>query len=108
MRVENVAIQTPVSITPSFTTPKIELTHAGFVAVQAVATGTAPTGTLTVLGSCDGVNFGTVSGVSPLSVSAVGTSILNLGDVGYKFIQLSWAFTSGTGTIALTVNAKGF
>lgn len=74
-------------------------------AVQAVFTGSNVAGTFSLNYSVDGVNFLALSGKST-SISSSGGTILGDSAAYYPWVQISWAYSSGTGNITVTLAAK--
>lgn len=72
-------------------------------AVQAVWSGT-PTGTIIVEASLNGSTFAQIA--SQALAGAAGNYFLNVPDVYYTTVQVRYAFTSGTGTLNVTVSTK--
>jgi hypothetical protein len=83
--------------------------------IQAVFTG-APVGSLQLQGSNDPgpnasyttlptnwANVGTAT-----AISAAGVYIINMPDIYYNWVRVIYTPTSGTGTLTLLFNAKGF
>ena len=81
--------------------------------------GGSPTGTLKLQASVDeghdpGTGLDDVSGLSTWvdiddasqAITTDGTVMINLTDIGYRWIRAVWTRTSGTGTLAVRVNAK--
>lgn len=66
----------------------------------------APVGTSTVLGSNNGTTFTTIAGSSG-TVNGAGSGMYNIGACGYKYIQVHYAASSGSGSMVVTIEAKG-
>lgn len=76
-------------------------------AIQFTYSGTAPVGTLAVGVSNDGINFDyTLLGAAKATSGNSGTIIIKDSDIGYKFVQALYTFTSGTGTLNAIINGK--
>lgn len=82
-------------------------------AVHSIWSGT-PTGTLKLQASCDNVdepsqvtNWEDISGASTAIAGASGSALWNVVNIGYKWLRLSYVFSSGTGTLNSTYNGKG-
>lgn len=74
--------------------------------IAAVITG-SPVGSLQVKGSNDNINFGNVPGSQfTMAISAAGTFLLSDTLPAYSYVQLVYTFTSGTGAISASINAK--
>lgn len=84
-------------------------------AIQALLTG-APVGSIQLQGSNDPgpnasytaapVNWSNVG--SPTAVSAAGVYLINMPDTYYNWVRAIYTPSSGTGTVAILFNAKGF
>ena len=70
--------------------------------VQCTVTG-SPVGTITIEGSNDGVNFGTIL----THATTVATTFIDSFQPGYCYIQVRYTSTSGTGTLTVLISAKG-
>ena|SRR3984957_17916264 len=104
----------------SQTSESVNLNYRYGIAIQAVLTGT-PVGTLSLQGSCDFgapnnpqaggnnqvVNWTDISG-SASPVTGAGTASWNYQGAFYKWIRLIYTSSSGTGTITVRSNSKGF
>jgi hypothetical protein len=98
----------------------VNLNYRYGVAIQAVFTGT-PVGMANLQGSCDEgarnqqqaggndqvVNWTDITG-SYATVSGAGTASWNFQGSFYKWIRLVYISSSGTGTITVRANSKGF
>ena len=98
----------------------VNLNYRYGVAIQAVFTG-SPVGMASLQGSCDYgatnnpqaggndqvVNWTDISG-SVAVISGVGTASWNFQGSFYKWIRLIYTATSGSGTIIVRANSKGF
>lgn len=121
MRSLNEALLTNQDASVSFVTPATSLEYQLGVSFQVVITGT-PVGTLDLQGSND---FGTVKPAGPdqgnpgvvnwtdianssAAVSGAGTVTWNFNGVFYKWIRVNYIAVSGTGTMTIRVNTKGF
>lgn len=103
------------SITPSFNGPAIDTSQILQISLQAIVTGSSPTGTIKIQASNDicttanlpaasftPTNWTDISGAT-VSYSAVGAVIIPKLDLCYRFIRIVNTFTSGTGTVAVNV-----
>lgn len=94
------------------TTAAIDVRSFPYAAMQAVWTG-SPTGTFTVEGSIDNVQnpsqvtnwFDTGTTVNSPGGSADST-LINLQGVGFAWLRLKYAFSSGTGSLDILMFAK--
>lgn len=77
--------------------------EAGLLSVQHVWTGT-PTGNIITEASNDGTNFSTVN--TQAAGGVAGNSIYTESRVGYKFVRVRYAFTSGSGSLTSIINTK--
>lgn len=98
--------------------------------IQAVISGgAAPTGTLSLEGSCDslddpnqipGLRGTSIEGLplasamnwtpianSSQAVANNGNWVWNVADAGYEWVRLKWVFASGTGTLSARFKGKG-
>lgn len=67
-------------------------------------TGTSPVGSIDVLGSNDGINFVSV-GTIPVAGNT-GLDLFNVFGAAYKYVQVAYTFTSGTGSLNILLSAK--
>lgn len=105
----------------SFQTQAIDLDQKFGYSIQAAITGTI-TGTMNLQGSDD---FGTIQPGGPdngapgvtnwsditgssTSIAGAGSAIWNAEGVFYKWVRVNYVATSGTGTITIRINTKGF
>lgn len=72
-------------------------------AVQEVYTGTAPTGTIIVEGSNDGVNFNTVDSNA---IVLAGSKMVRISPLEFVYLRVSYTRTSGTGTLTVNISGK--
>lgn len=89
-----------------------DLNQMAMYAVQAVYSGN-PTGTILLQASCDPVslssqvvNWTTIAN-SSVSISSAGSSSWNYSLIGYRWVQVVYTFSSGSGTLNVSLNAKG-
>lgn len=75
------------------------------LAVQEVYTGTAPTGTILVEGSNDGVNFSTLDSNA---ITAGGSKLVRVSPVEFVYLRVSYTRTSGTGTLTVYISSKTY
>jgi len=99
----NTQISNAVSLGSSFNSSTVDISEVIGYAVQLTYTGT-PTGSLTINASNDGTNFFTVATVT-LTGSA-GTNVQNFTQAHYKYVRISYTFTSGAGTLTAYVSGK--
>jgi hypothetical protein len=106
MRLETATLANAQSTAANFNSAVAAILHMGFAALQIITTGT-PSGVVKLQGSNDGVNFGDL-GIASTTITTAGVQpMLLLPNIGYAYIQAVWT-GSGTGTITLVLNAKGF
>lgn len=116
MRVNNEILfdKTTMGGTTKVTSKVINLSHIYTYALQYVAAGSVASGSLQVQGSCDmgineqgdGVtNWANID--SAVSISTLGTAIINKDAVGWKWLRVEYTPASGNGTFTLIVNCKG-
>jgi hypothetical protein len=87
-----------IDITSGVTTSSslVDVSDCTALAIQAVWSGTSPSGTVTIEASLDGVNFSTY-GASSISVTgASGSGVVNSGPIGFPFVRATFTYTSGT------------
>ena len=89
------------------TSQTIDLSSYYLASIQATVTGASAAGTASLYGSDDNTNFTKVSG-SDATISGAGNGTWNIGQVGYRYIQVRFAFSSGTGTMVLELFGKGY
>ena len=75
-------------------------------AIQSVWTGfnSDSSARIVTQGSNDGVNWTQVDSVTPSG--ATGSYLLNVEKAGYRFVQVSYTQSSGTGTLTTTISGK--
>lgn len=81
----------------------IDLSLIDCTGLETTWTGT-PTGVISVLGSCSGINFYALSGFSPAITQPAGSDgggLINLADYGFKYILLQYVNTSGSGSLTV-------
>jgi hypothetical protein len=107
IHVFNEPIYSAQALTSSSTSLSQNLDTVRSYCIASVITG-SPVGTLQVMGSNDGVNFGNVPGSQfTVAISAAGTYLISDPSPDYSYVQLAYTFTSGTGSITSLINAKG-
>ena len=112
MRFLTEQIITNAAMTQSLTSSVVDLNQMIVFAVQAVYSG-SPSGTLSLQASCDNVpsanqvvNWTTIAN-SAVNITTAGSSSWNYSLVGYRWVQAIYTFSSGSGTLNITLNAKG-
>lgn len=95
------------SMGANYTSPAFKLDQVMMFSIEATWTGT-PTGNISLQASNDGVNYYQISGTSQATGGAAGGFLWNVSNAGYLYVQLYYAFTSGTGTLNATGTSKGF
>ena len=88
------------------TTEPVVLDHIQVCAIQAVFTG-APVGALKLQANVGGPTWTDVDG-STAAVAAAGNFMWNLSAAGFNSVRVVYTKTSGTGTMTVRVNGKGF
>lgn len=120
MRVVNEALLSAADASVSQTSAPAIVDHAWGYAIQAVITGTAA-GTLKLQGSCDAgpnanfqaandpyvVNWTDIANSSQ-PVTGAGTVAYDVVKSAYPWVRVVYTASSGTGTISVRFNAKGF
>ena len=88
------------------------LSYWGAAASCIVTSGTTPTGTLTMNGSVDNINFTPLKKSDntnlTLPVSGDGTYIFDITQTSVKYLQVTYTPVSGGGTLNITVYPKGY
>ncbi len=116
MRVNNDILfdKTTMGGTTKVISKVISLEHIYTYALQWVTAGSAAAGSFQVYGSCDmginaqgdGVtNWAAIN--SAVTLSTIGTAIINQDAVGWKWLKVEYTPASGTGTLTLMINTKG-
>lgn len=109
MRVLNDALSEAQAGATSFDSTAIEVGHIAFAALQAQWTGTVA-GTLQVQASCDPAaptNWNDLSGKSLTPSGSAGSGLVELANMGYRWLRVTWTRTGGSGAITLRLNGKG-
>lgn len=120
MKIENISL-TALTLDTSANSEAFYIGHMALFAAQMVVTGAAPTGTFKVQVSCDaGAPNATTKTQQTLAVTnwfdvpsatsaitTTGTYGINVVDSGACWARVVWTSTSGTGSAAIRVNAKG-
>jgi hypothetical protein len=116
MRVNNDILfdKTTMGGTTKVTSKTISLEHIYTYAFQWVSAGSVASGSLQIQGSCDAGINGQGDGVanwaninSAITISTIGTAIVNADGVGYKWLRAEYTPASGNGTLTVTINTKG-
>ena len=97
---------TAQSMTGSFASPSIDLWYKEWGSIQASWTGASASGTLNLAVSNDNVNFSTYTG-SSTTVLGPGNFLWNMLFCGFRYVELVYTVTSGTGSLAAIAVAKG-
>lgn len=106
LHVFNERIYTSQSLAATSTSLSQNIDEIRSYCISAVITG-SPVGSLQVKGSNDNINFGNVPGSQfTIAISAAGTYLISDTLPAYSYVQLVYTFTSGTGSISATINAK--
>lgn len=116
MRILNESIVASGDMSQAITSTPIWVGHQVVVSIHAVYTGSTINGLLSVQASNDPanennsaaiVNWADIPGANDM-LSAAGQSIINLAEIGYRWIRLTWT-PSGTnsGTLNARFNGKG-
>lgn len=94
------------TIAGNYSSPALEVSHLIVASLEYVVTGT-PTGTLKAQASIDGVVWYDLATLTAALAGAAASGLWNLSDMGYKYVRVTYVFTSGTGVLTVNVNAKG-
>ena len=93
------------ALTGNFNSSAINVLQSDVVDIQCNYTG-SPSGTLTIQGSLDGVNYAAIPFQSGTSVvtsltlpTATSPILVNIINAGLKFVRISYTFTSGSGSM---------
>lgn len=99
----NVPVFTASAMTGNLFSNVIDLSETTGYALHAIWSG-SPVGIISAGGSDDGVNF--VSVASNSTAGAAGQYLLNVEKIHYRYVQISYTFTSGTGSLTAYVSAR--
>jgi hypothetical protein len=92
----------------TITSSAVSVEHLLNGCIQAVFSGGgSPVGSLAVEAGNDGTTFLALGGSATVAISADGTNLIHLSNMGYKWIRLKYTRTSGTGTLVASLHAKG-
>lgn len=115
-------ILTSGSVSSSFSTSPFRVENMDRVSVQLVQSGTALTGTYTLYASNDfgkahltdptnatGIFTWTAVSDSSQALTGSGDVMWNVADIGWRWLKVGFSktATAATGTVVITVNAKG-
>lgn len=119
MRILNDPLLSAGDMSGSLNSQPLNLEFAFGYSIQCVFTG-APVGTLKLQGSNDAppdanpnfinfapTNWTDISG-SSTAVAAAGSVLFNAASVYYRYVRVVYTFTSGTGSLSIVGNTKGF
>jgi hypothetical protein len=85
----------------------LDVKEAIRLSAQVSWVGAAPVGSILIEGSLDNVLFNTDPETIPFALSgASGSTLIKISNVSYPFVRLSYVFTSGTGTLNVSISAK--
>ena len=99
----NKPVITVQPMTANITSGIVDLAEVRNYNVQFTATG-SPIGTYNVLISNDGVNFGPVGAAQ--AINTAGTQNITDKAIGYRYIEVIFSFTSGSGILSASVCGK--
>jgi len=116
--IDNFAIFTNAAMTGNLASKPVDSALYGLVSIQAIWTGSPvgnffietsnDVGVLNPDGSVGGlVNWTTYTGSLLVAGGVAGNWFWHIEDAGFKWVRLSYAFTSGSGTLNARVNQKG-
>jgi len=97
---------TNASLGASYTSPSIDMLYKEWGSIQAEWTGASAAGTLALAVSNDNVNFSTYTG-SSTTVAGPGNFMWNMLFVGFRYVEIVFTYSSGTGTLNATTVGKG-
>jgi len=104
-RVYNYAVLTAGDMSQAtLTSTVVPLSECTYCSFQYVYTG-SPVGTIQVQASNDNVNFTNIDR-SLINITAAGSSVVNLSEIGYIYARVLYTKTSGTGSLTITVGTK--
>ncbi len=90
----------------SFTSSvKLDLGDLKSYSIQVSFSGSNVVGTLTLVASDDDSIYTTVAN-SSVAVTASASTLYDVRDAGYRYVKVSWAYTSGTGNITIKAAVK--
>jgi hypothetical protein len=104
MRTLNKALAA-MNLAANATSEVIDVRHLALLAVAMIWTGT-PTGTVKLQGSVDNINWFDLGTFSQALAGAAGSKLWEVVDVTVAYVRLSYASTSGTGSLTPKVNGK--
>jgi hypothetical protein len=91
----------------NLTSSSVDVTYTDNVGFQLSFTGT-PTGEFACEGTIDEVNWSTLTFSSPpQAVGSADTHLLNINQIPYKKLRVTYTRTSGSGTLNVHVMSKG-
>lgn len=102
---KTVSLLAAVTAATDVTSGKYDIGDLYNCSVQVVFTGSNVVGTLKLQASADGTNFFDIPSSSQSITSSVGY-LYSISNAGWRYIRANWTYTSGTGTIAVTLFLK--
>jgi hypothetical protein len=106
MKIFEYTLLTGGDMSGDLTSPSQQLTFMVCACIQAVFTG-SPSGTLKLQISNDNINWSDYTGSSS-TVSGAGNFAWIITDIGYPWIRVTYNPGSGSGSLNITINGKGF
>lgn len=91
------------AMTGNLTSKVYDISTLGGFCVHQIWTGT-PVGNLLISASNDGINFDAIN--SQAAGGVAGQNLLNVERAHYCYIQVTYTFTSGTGSLTCYVSGK--
>ena len=102
----NETLANAVSMAASSNSQAAILDHVNDVCIQCIYTG-SPVGSLKAQASNNGTDWSDVTG-STVAVSAADNTVYNFANVAYIKLRIVYTRTSGTGSLTILCNGKGY
>lgn len=96
-----------VSMSGNITSDTLIVAHHEYANVQCSWSGT-PTGTINIQISNDGIIWDTLTGSSVTLSGTADHKTIGLNFMGYPMAKAVYTFSSGSGTLYITANVKGW
>lgn len=93
------------SAAADLTTPQVDLGDLTTFSIHVAFTGTNVVGSLALESSLDNVNWNLIAD-STQAVTASTDHVWNTSGAGYRYVRVTWDYTSGTGNILIRFFAK--
>lgn len=106
MRVFEYQLLSNGSLSGNLISPSQQLTQMAMCSIQASWSGSSPVGSLRLQISNNNTVWSDYTG-SGVAVNGDGNFLWNLINTAFQYVRVVYSFTSGTGTLSITVNGKG-